>query len=92
MTVTFSGDLSKTITSGQAEVKVKYGFITVFHKAVSVCEDPSLPCPIQAGTIAKKVDVAVPSDVPHGHYTGTATVTDQDGDQVTCIQVDVHIS
>ncbi|KAM9982443.1 hypothetical protein ACTFIZ_006975 [Dictyostelium cf. discoideum] len=92
ITISASGILSETVTSGNVAVKVKYGFITLINENVAICssEDP-LSCPIAAGDYQKNMTEMIPSDAPAGKYTGNVVITDQNNDEIACIDVDINL-
>ncbi|KAM9962891.1 hypothetical protein ACTFIW_006112 [Dictyostelium discoideum] len=92
ITISASGILDETVTGGNVAVKVKYGFITLINENVSICssQDP-LSCPIAAGDYQKNMTEMIPSDAPSGKYTGNVVITDQNNNEIACIDVDINL-
>ncbi|XP_004344261.1 phospholipid transfer protein [Capsaspora owczarzaki ATCC 30864] len=92
VTIAAAGNLDKNITSGSINLSIKFGIIPVLSKSVDLCTvDPTHPCPLPAGPIVISQTEDIPSSVPSGHYTGTVKVTDQDNQEVACIDLDLHL-
>lgn len=50
------------------------------------------PCPLQAGPVKSSTTGTMPSDLPAGTFKGTIKWTDQNGEPILCIEVDVELS
>lgn len=37
----FQGLLTQNVTAAKAEIKVKYGFVTVYHETLDICKELS---------------------------------------------------
>lgn len=51
------------MTGGKVEAKLKYGFITIFHQTLNLCDiakDANIPCPVANGTHSFKMTKSVP--------------------------------
>eukprot|EP00026_Physarum_polycephalum_P020798 Phypoly_transcript_23611.p1 GENE.Phypoly_transcript_23611~~Phypoly_transcript_23611.p1 ORF type:complete len:160 (+),score=28.23 Phypoly_transcript_23611:62-481(+) len=91
VTISVTGTMEETVTSGTASVKVEYGIITVFNKDESICDPPVLPCPIPQGPWTKVYTVLLPGDAPGGTYKAQSTVVDQNNAQLLCVNADLKI-
>ncbi|KYQ89104.1 hypothetical protein DLAC_10336 [Tieghemostelium lacteum] len=92
LTVTASGTLNEQVTAGNAHITVKYGFITLINENQNICssENP-IPCPIAAGQYSHTINVTIPSSAPSGKYTGNVVITDQNSQEITCVNVDLDL-
>lgn len=84
----------KTITSGNIHVEVSFLGIKVINQDKDLCEAIAKyqPCPLNAGPQTAQVTQSLPSSAPSGHYTGKAKVTDQDGSEVACVNLDFNLN
>eukprot|EP01132_Coremiostelium_polycephalum_P010771 gene10771-13188_t len=88
LTVTASGNLDETITAGNVHILVKYGFITLINQNENFCSsDNPIPCPVQPGSYSHTVNATIPGNAPSGKYTGNVVVTDQNNQEVACIDL-----
>eukprot|EP00033_Pygsuia_biforma_P000127 GCRY01000162.1.p2 GENE.GCRY01000162.1~~GCRY01000162.1.p2 ORF type:complete len:166 (+),score=27.97 GCRY01000162.1:67-498(+) len=88
--VTISGSLKETITEGSLHIKVKYGFLTVLKTEKSICHFEK--CPIIAGPWSQSADATIPKSAPKGHYTAEVKGTNQNNEEIFCVEVDMHLS
>lgn len=86
--------VDETLTSGQAELIVKYFGVKLLDLKKDICEfDPEhYPCPIAKGPWGISQIVEIPSATPKGHYTGQALIKDQRGEEVACYNFDFNMS
>ncbi|KAJ2814327.1 Phosphatidylglycerol/phosphatidylinositol transfer protein [Coemansia sp. 'formosensis'] len=83
------------IESATANVKVKYGFITLLNRNYDLCEELknnlNKTCPVEEGPIELSIDVDVPGYVPPGWFHLEATAwRNSDEKQLGRILADVH--
>ncbi len=83
-------NLKINITSGKIDLKVKFGFITVIHKYVNLCQVETCPIPA-ADNKNETITELIPGNIPSGHYTAHVVLTDQNNKEVICIDVDMHL-
>eukprot|EP01133_Synstelium_polycarpum_P014230 gene14230-16790_t len=87
--VTASGTLNEQVTSGNVALLVKYGFITLINKNLPLCEPANpFPCPLAAGPYEKSIVQMIPDAAPPGTYTAHVVVTDQNNQEIACINAD----
>jgi cathepsin B len=93
ITVNATGVLDEGVTSGNYELKVSYLGIPLLDKKGDLCTlDPSFPCPFKAGPITISKTETIPSVAPSGAYDIQLSATDQNGQQLLCISLNVTIS
>ncbi|KAM9964214.1 hypothetical protein ACTFIW_005875 [Dictyostelium discoideum] len=86
-----SGELKDAISGGDVNIIIKMGFITIIKETKPICSsDNPLPCPIQPGDYTHSVDIAIPSAIPRGKYSGNFVLTDQANDEIACINVNME--
>ncbi|KAI9473309.1 Phosphatidylglycerol/phosphatidylinositol transfer protein [Coemansia sp. RSA 989] len=86
--------IKEHIDSATANVKVKYGFITLLNRNYDLCEELKTnlnkTCPVDKGPIEVSVDVDVPGFIPPGWFHLEATAwRDSDEKQLGRILADV---
>lgn len=87
-TVTLVGNVNETITGGNINLVITYYGISVFSNSYAVCS--SIACPFAPGAITASIVVSgtsLPPIAPPGNYVGTATFVDQNGTELTCVEV-----
>ncbi|KAJ2010325.1 Phosphatidylglycerol/phosphatidylinositol transfer protein [Coemansia sp. S85] len=83
------------IDSATANIKVKWGFITLLNRNYDLCKELETnlnkTCPVEEGPIELSIDVDVPGFVPPGWFHLEATAwRDSDEKQLGRILADVH--
>ncbi|KAJ2888557.1 hypothetical protein GGI21_005008 [Coemansia aciculifera] len=83
------------IDSATANIKVKWGFVTLLNRNYDLCEELknnlNKTCPVEEGPIELSIDVDVPRYVPPGWFHLEATAwRDSDEKQLGRILADVH--
>ncbi|KAJ2779411.1 hypothetical protein H4R18_004031 [Coemansia javaensis] len=83
------------IDSATANIKVKYGFITLLNRNYDLCKELQTnlnkTCPVDAGPIEVSVDVDIPGFIPPGWFHLDATAwRDSDEKQLGHILADVR--
>jgi len=90
--VTASGRLDKTITAGNVNIQIKYLGVVVVNENEDICKIAPKPgCPIAAGAYKQSAGADIPGSVPGGRYTGSIKITDQDKQEVACINLDFRL-
>eukprot|EP01133_Synstelium_polycarpum_P017113 gene17113-20384_t len=88
--ITASGTLNEQVTAGNVHVLLKYGFITLINQNINLCESESpFPCPIASGAYEKSVVLTIPDSAPSGTYKGHISITDQNDQEIACIDLDL---
>ncbi|EGG20835.1 hypothetical protein DFA_00700 [Cavenderia fasciculata] len=88
ITVTANGNLNEEITSGNVKLLVKFGFITILNQNEDLCQAKNpIPCPLQPGAYNHTITAQIPSNAPSGKYSGNVVVTDQNSQEVACIDL-----
>ncbi|KAJ1659475.1 Phosphatidylglycerol/phosphatidylinositol transfer protein [Coemansia sp. RSA 25] len=83
------------IDSATANIKVKWGFITLLNRDYDLCKELesnlNKTCPVEEGPIELSIDIDVPGFVPPGWFHLEATAwRDSDKKQLGRILADVH--
>eukprot|EP01133_Synstelium_polycarpum_P015927 gene15927-18933_t len=87
VTVSMTGTLNTAVTSGQSTMTVEY-YIAGQWRALpefqnDVCS--ILSCPVAVGPISFNTTITVPFITPRGQYRGTFELTDQNNNNITCL-------
>eukprot|EP00762_Andalucia_godoyi_P002432 ANDGO_02713.mRNA.1 Cathepsin B-like cysteine proteinase 5 len=93
--VSFSGSLDEQVTGGSVAIKVSYQRIPVYGKTVDLCQlvqQGGASCPLPAGPVTFTQSETFPSSPPKGTYEGQITITDSNGQQITCIKFDMPVT
>lgn len=81
------------MTSGAISLKVQFLGIQVVSETKDLCETvgkAGQQCPL-SGDLSLKVTESLPSSAPSGSYTGRALITDQNGAQLTCVDLKFNL-
>ncbi|QDZ21802.1 ML domain-containing protein [Chloropicon primus] len=65
-TFSLSGTSSITVNNADISIKIKKGFITVFHTHLNLCD--YYQCPINQGPVSVSLPESIPNEVPKGKY------------------------
>jgi len=92
VTVYASATLSKTVTAGAIWANVSF-YDSGWHAfpgspfKLNICSDlqPTINCPIDAGTYTQNITTTVPGIIPPGTFSGTLFATDQNNALIVCI-------
>ncbi len=87
--VIVSGYLNEEITGGNADIHVKLDGIQIITDSKNICEQVS--CPISLGDKTFTKSATVPSFLLPGHYDGKVVITDQNGEEISCIIVGIDL-
>lgn len=93
LTVDANITLSEEVTKGDIKLTIKYGIIPIISMDLQLCDEVKaigLQCPLEPKTYDGKLSVDIPSAIPGGHYSGNVEVTDQNGKELSCIDLDLH--
>eukprot|EP00761_Pharyngomonas_kirbyi_P007561 gb/GECH01007571.1/.p1 GENE.gb/GECH01007571.1/~~gb/GECH01007571.1/.p1 ORF type:complete len:144 (+),score=27.43 gb/GECH01007571.1/:1-432(+) len=84
--ISVSGNLKKTVTSGQAKLSVDYEGIPIIDgQKFNICKlSKKYPCPLKEGDITLGGTVDIPRYSPSGKYKGKVTAVDQDKQEILC--------
>lgn len=85
ITVTLTGTLNTDVTSGEARSTLKYGIITVLKQNEPL--DAAA-----AGPYAPQIVIPIPADSPSGSYMGSVGLTDQNDQEIACINLSLSLS
>jgi C1A family cysteine protease len=94
VTVAITGSLDETVSSGNVHITIDAFGIKVIDKSYDLCDLASkggVHCPLNQGPVNIKVTEAIPKDVPHGTYQGKAVVSDQNSEEVACVNLNLSI-
>eukprot|EP01133_Synstelium_polycarpum_P013839 gene13839-16318_t len=87
ISITISGKLSQSVSSGLAQTRIKMGPMRIFNNHIDLCDIKS--CPIQAGNFA--MTVVIPYKLPKGHFIGDTLIIDKHGNEIACLNFDFRI-
>jgi len=88
LTVALTGSLDEIVTSGSVFVQINYGPINLLNNTYGLCgilQAVGISCPVPTGNLQFKLSELIPSDSPHGSYSGKIVITDQNEQEITCI-------
>eukprot|EP01130_Rhizamoeba_saxonica_P019167 TRINITY_DN9830_c0_g1_i1.p1 TRINITY_DN9830_c0_g1~~TRINITY_DN9830_c0_g1_i1.p1 ORF type:complete len:168 (-),score=30.64 TRINITY_DN9830_c0_g1_i1:28-492(-) len=87
--VTANGTLSETITGGSALMTVQWYFAGGWHNLPSFtfegCTDSTWQCPTKPGFVTTTKEIEIPLASHTGKYRGRFSGTDQNGDEIVCL-------
>ncbi|KAI3661851.1 hypothetical protein MP638_003859 [Amoeboaphelidium occidentale] len=96
--VHFVGKLKATIDYGTiALLQVKWGALPIRVPPVSICDEvaklPDAPskCPVQPGDFDIEQEITLPGQIPKGNYKVNIKINNQDGRQVSCLDVQLKL-
>ncbi|KAL5467694.1 hypothetical protein EMCRGX_G031957 [Ephydatia muelleri] len=90
LTINATVALSEQVTSGTVKIVVKYSIITVLNKAYALCDllsQAGQKCPVAPGTYSSSITETIPGSAPSGKYSGNVEITDQNGQELGCINL-----
>jgi len=90
LSVIATGTLDETVTSGSLYIELNYGPVTILNTTYNLCSmigGLGISCPLNQGTVDLGVREFIPSEAPHGKYTGLVILNDQSNSQITCIKL-----
>ncbi len=85
--VTVSGYLDEEITGGSADIHVSLDGIHIMSDNKKICEQ--VTCPVSSGDKTFTKSATVPGFVLPGHYDAKAVITDQNGEEISCIIIGI---
>ncbi|MFB8171445.1 ML domain-containing protein [Kitasatospora purpeofusca] len=85
VTFTLTGTLQRAITGGTADLKVKYGIITVAKESTALTA-------AAAGPYTASATLALAAESPSGAYLAQVSVVDQNGKQIAAVNVEFRVS
>jgi ML domain len=105
LTVTVKGHLLKRVTDGKIDVDLRLMKFIKLTPKFDLCEqlegdlfqESNVSCPLEVGPVTLIAKKFIPDDVPKVNVFGNITLTNQDGDVLTCTlflcetDVGVHI-
>ncbi|CAI8027760.1 Putative phosphatidylglycerol/phosphatidylinositol transfer protein DDB_G0278295 [Geodia barretti] len=92
LTISVSYHLSEKVTGGVIKVDVKLDGIPVYSNTLDLCQtlvQAGVKCPIGPVSGRKSFDVTLPAI--GGHITANAVVTDQNGKELACVDLDFKL-
>lgn len=93
--VTANATLSTQVTDGNVNANIKVGGLNIINEDLPLCEIVpyvGLECPVPAGPIIIN-EVEVLPEIPYnGLFNVTVTITDQNGNLITCVDVITSIN
>ena len=93
ITVTVKGTILKRVTSGEINVDLRLMKFIKITPTFDLCEqldgelfqESNVSCPLEEGKVTLIAKKFIPEDVPKVSVTGNITLTNQDGETLTCI-------
>ena len=77
--------------AGVANVTINYLGLPLIDQSVDVCKSGFMDCPFKAGPYNVDQTADIPSITPKGAYTGTFSISDQDGAAVICVNFEANM-
>ena len=84
-----NGNLDKTITDGNAYLEIYKNNNRILSKNYDI--NDKVPCPINEGFVNLTFTEKMPSFIIPGKYIAKLNVTDQDNEQVFCIELHINL-
>jgi hypothetical protein len=92
ITVTVKGQLLKRVTAGTIDVDLRLMKFIKLQPQFDLCEqleedmfaESNVSCPLEKGAVTLIAKKYIPEDVPKVSVEGNITLTNQDGDMLTC--------
>ena len=88
--ITMWGVLDEKVTDGNMVLSITYAGMQVYTQSADVCTLSVGGCPLSPGNVEGTVIVpasALPPFAPPGTYSGNAKLTDQNGQELACIDI-----
>lgn len=80
------------ITGGTLNVQIKKGAIPLYKDSVDICKDLGQTCPLPAGKqVTASVTQQIPSETPAGKFTTHIVISDESGNQLSCIDSTLEV-
>ncbi len=92
VTISFSGDLQQTASQLNLQLVASFDGLPIINQQMNICpllKNPS--CPIPAGPLSHDVVFTIPNLPISGVIGATATLTDQTGAELVCINLSMNI-
>lgn len=92
--ISFELDLLEEVTSGEMKVNLKYGNIPIVDETLDLCDlvtQINKECPLKKGDFSFKFDEQIPDYIPSGGYEAKAVLSDQNGAEMFCLEVDINL-
>eukprot|EP01137_Pigoraptor_chileana_P025666 Opistho-2@95459 len=92
LTVAVNGTLDESVTGGSVEIVIKYLGISIVNEKKDLCTlDSAHPCPFAQGVFSLTEGATIPSIAPSGTYKGTVKLSDQNGQEIYCVNLDFKL-
>lgn len=96
ITVTIKGQVLKRVTSGTIDVDLRLMKFIKLTPTFDLCEqlegdlfaESNVSCPLEEGPVTLIAKKLIPDDVPKVSVQGNITLTNQDGETLTCMPRD----
>jgi len=84
---TLLGKLSGSVTNGSVDLSLTYAGAYVYQTSMNLCDvdKKHMPCPIESGAVKINTTLSFPALPYTGALGGFAQVSDQDGNELSCI-------
>jgi ML domain len=100
ITVTVKGQILKRVTAGQINVDLRLMKFIKLTPTFDLCEqldgdlfsESNASCPLEEGPVTLIAKKLIPEDVPKVSVQGNITLTNQDGETLTCMHPFSRIS
>ncbi|RUS15826.1 hypothetical protein BC938DRAFT_476815 [Jimgerdemannia flammicorona] len=96
--VVVSGNLASPVQSGHVNIDLKLLSMIKVNKELDLCEALASDimggraCPLAEGDVELRAQAHIPSEVPKLPVNGQIKITNQDGNTVTCIQINLKLA
>ncbi len=92
LSISFSGDLTQTASQLNLQLVASFDGLPIINKQMNICPLLKNPtCPIPAGPLAHVIDFTIPNLPISGAIGAKATLTDQTGAELVCINLAINI-
>jgi len=88
LSVVVSGTLDETVSDGSIFINLDFGPIVLLNNTYDLCKmlgTLGISCPLEQGAVKLGVKELIPKQAPPGAYTGKVILSDQNGQELTCI-------
>eukprot|EP01104_Vermistella_antarctica_P020544 TRINITY_DN882_c1_g1_i1.p1 TRINITY_DN882_c1_g1~~TRINITY_DN882_c1_g1_i1.p1 ORF type:complete len:167 (-),score=39.65 TRINITY_DN882_c1_g1_i1:85-519(-) len=89
-----TGEMSETVNNGTSTVQIQYNGVTIYSQTTNLCtemKEINSKCPIKEGPYSHVDKLSIPKSVLPGDYTAHVTLDDNDGNEITCLNIDVTL-
>jgi len=77
------------VTGGVIAINLKIDGIQFYNENLDLCDaalQAGLNCPLSVGAHTLNINQEIPDEAPPGKYDGTVKATDQNGQELACVE------